>query len=188
MFYLYFEGQSIYNDICFYRKCIGYCPQKINLDGDLTVEQNLRCAGRYMNLPSSLINQKIEYFFDVYQLREYAHAKPGTLSGGYARRVLLARALMHEPKLLILDEPTVGLDPHIRHQLWEIIGELRSKGVSVVLTTHYLDEAEFLSDRVCVLERGKIRLIDTPSGLKTTYQKSSLEDVFIQLLSEETQS
>jgi len=183
---LLFEGHSIYTDICTYRKSIGYCPQKINLDNDLTVEQNLRYAGLYMGLAPAHIKQKIEYFFDVYELGQYAHAVPATLSGGYARRVLLARALMHDPKLLILDEPTVGLDPHIRHQLWTIINELKAQDVSVVLTTHYLDEAEYLSDRVCVLEKGRIRLIDTPAGLKSAYKKSSLEDVFIQLIKEES--
>lgn len=183
---LFFEGQPIYEDICTYRKSIGYCPQKINLDNDLTVERNLRYAGLYMGLTPAQIKQKIEYFFDVYELGQFAQATPATLSGGYARRVLLARALMHDPKLLILDEPTVGLDPHIRHQLWTIINELKAQGVSVVLTTHYLDEAEYLSDRVCVLEKGRIRLIDTPAGLKSAYKKSSLEDVFIQLIKEES--
>ena len=91
---------------------------------------------------------------------------------------------MHSPKLVILDEPTVGLDPHVRHQLWEMIRNLKNDGVTVILTTHYIDEAEFLSDRICVLEKGRVRLVDTPQGLLTAYQKSRLEDVFIQLIEE----
>ena len=183
-----FEGKSIYDDICAYRQVIGYCPQKVNLDNDLTIEQNLRYAGRYMGLGHVAIEQQLEKSILLYGLQNYRHAKPDTLSGGYSRRVLLARALMHNPKLLILDEPTVGLDPHVRRQIWDIIQTLKENGVTVILTTHYLDEAEYLSDRVCVLEQGKIRLIDTPAGLKATYQKSSLEDVFIQLMKEEAQS
>jgi ABC-2 type transport system ATP-binding protein len=183
-----FEGRSIYHDICAYRKAIGYCPQKINLDNDLTVEHNLQCAGRYMGLSEPVIQERVERSIVLYGLHKYRTNKPDTLSGGYARRVLLARALIHNPQLLILDEPTVGLDPHIRHQLWDIIRDLRAQGVTIILTTHYLDEAEYLADRVCVLERGKVRLIDTPAGLKATYHKSSLEDVFVQLLKEEAQS
>jgi len=182
---LLFEGKSVYRDICSYRKAIGYCPQKINLDNDLSVEQNLRYAGRYMGLNDTHIKQQLDKCFELYGLKNYTQAKPDTLSGGYGRRVLLARALMHNPRLLILDEPTVGLDPHIRHQLWEIIKNLKEQGVAIILTTHYLDEAEYLADRVCVLDKGKVRLIDTPAGLKNTYKKSSLEDVFIQLLQEE---
>ncbi len=182
---MFFEGRSIYDNICLYRRSIGYCPQKINLDNDLTVEQNLRYAGRYMGVSDKLIEQQLQKCFELYGLQNYIKAKPDTLSGGYSRRVLLARALMHNPKLLILDEPTVGLDPHIRHQLWEVILDLKKQGVTIILTTHYLDEAEYLADRVCVLDHGKIRLIDTPAGLKNTYQKSSLEDVLIQLLKEE---
>ena len=183
-----FEGQSIYKNICSYRHAIGYCPQKINLDNDLTVEQNIRYAGRYMGLDEKHIEEQLQHFLDLYELKKYQKAKPNTLSGGYSRRVLLARSLIHNPNFLILDEPTVGLDPHIRRQLWEIIRQLKHQGVSVLLTTHYLDEAEALADRVCVLDQGKIRLIDTPEGLKRAYQKSSLEDVFIHLMKEETQS
>lgn len=183
-----FEGYSIYKNLTKYRHAIGYCPQKINLDTDLTVEQNLRWAGRYMGLSADIIEQRLEESLKLYGLSKYRTSKPGELSGGYARRVLLARALMHNPKLLILDEPTVGLDPHIRHQLWNVIRDLKAHGVTIVLTTHYLDEAEALADRVCVLDSGHIRLIDTPAGLKSAYQKSSLEDVFIHLLKEEAQS
>ncbi len=179
------DGKSIYQNMCDYRRLIGYCPQKINLDPDLTVEQNLRFAGRYMGMPENVIDQRLESFIKSYNLERYRDSKPDELSGGYARRVLIARALMHNPKLVILDEPTVGLDPHVRHQLWETILDLKRHGVTVILTTHYLDEAEFLSDRIVVLDKGVVRLVDTPQGLKTTYQKSRLEDVFIQLVQED---
>jgi ABC-2 type transport system ATP-binding protein len=180
-----FHDKSIYEDINEYRRMIGFCPQDLNLNEDLTVEQNLFFAGEYFGVPKDEIKRRIEEFSDRYDLGVYLDKTPDVLSGGYQRRVMLARALMHKPKLVILDEPTVGLDPNVRHKLWESISGLRKDGVTVILTTHYLDEAEFLSDRICILDKGLIRLIDTPEGLKTTYGKSRLEDVFLQLIHED---
>lgn len=180
-----YDGQSIYHDLNAFRRVIGYCPQKINLDNDITVEQNLVFAGQYMSVADDVIKERVQLFFDQFGLHKYKDSSPDVLSGGYARRVLIARALMHNPKLVILDEPTVGLDPHVRHQLWETIRELKEHGVTVILTTHYIDEAEFLSDRIVVLDAGKIKLVDTPAGLKTAYDKSRLEDVFVQMMTEE---
>jgi ABC-2 type transport system ATP-binding protein len=179
-----YEGKSIYENLNGYRCAIGFCPQQINLDNDLSVEQNLVFAGRYMGMSEAVICDKLNYCIKTYGLERYKDSSPEVLSGGYARRVLIARALMHDPRLVILDEPTVGLDPHVRHQLWELIRDLKNQGVTVILTTHYIDEAEFLSDRICVLEKGSVKLIDTPQGLMTAYQKSRLEDVFIQLIEE----
>lgn len=179
--------QSIYNDIDSYRQNIGFCPQKANLNRSITIEQNLRFAGRYYGMSEAAITARLEELIAHYQLDKYRHEKPTILSGGYVHRVLIARALMHRPKLLILDEPTVGLDPHIRRKLWDSIKELKEAGVSVLLTTHYLDEADVLSDRVCVLDKGKISLIDTPANLKEWYQESNLETIFMQLMEEETE-
>ncbi|MBD3273021.1 ATP-binding cassette domain-containing protein [Candidatus Dependentiae bacterium] len=180
-----FNGKSIYKNICKYREHIGYCPQKPNLNFNLTVEQNIKFAGSYFGLSKKEIESKTNKLIEEYQLDKYRESNPGDLSGGYKQRVLLARSLIHDPKLIILDEPTVGLDPHIRHQLWETIRNLKKKGVTVILTTHYLDEAEILSDRICLLDKGKIKLIDTPKNLTSAYQKSRLEDVFLQLMHEE---
>ena len=182
-----FNDKSIYKDINNYRRKIGYCPQKPNLFNDLTVKQNLYFAGKFFDLPEEEINKKINDFAKKYELQDYLDSKPDVLSGGYKQRVLIARSLMHNPRLLILDEPTVGLDPHIRRQLWETIRDLKKEGVTVILTTHYLDEAEILSDRICILDKGKIKLIDTPANLNSVYQKSRLEDVFLQLMHEETE-
>lgn len=178
-------GSSIYDDIISYRRIIGFCPQKPNLDRTFTLEENLIFAGRCYGL--SLIeakNQKDE-LVEQFDLTSYVKSYVDYLSGGYKQRFLIARSLMHRPELVILDEPTVGLDPHIRHQLWDVIANLRKKGVTVLLTTHYLDEAEELSDRVCIIDKGLIRLIDTPENLKQNYQKDNLEDVFLQLMREE---
>ncbi|MBD3231639.1 ATP-binding cassette domain-containing protein [Candidatus Dependentiae bacterium] len=182
-----FNNKSIYQDINEYRRHIGFCPQKPNLFNDLTVKQNLYFAGKFYNIPQEIIIQKINYFTSKYKLEDYLDSKPDILSGGYKQRILIARSLIHNPKLIILDEPTVGLDPHIRRQLWETIRELKKEGVTVILTTHYLDEAEILSDRICILDKGKIKLVDTPQNLNTAYQKSRLEDVFVQLMSEESE-
>lgn len=181
-----FHGQSIYKDINSYRRFIGYCPQKPNLINDLTVEQNLLFDGRYFGLSEDEIQSRMKELVKKYELSKYLKSKPDVLSGGYNHRVLLARSLMHNPKILILDEPTVGLDPHIRRQLWENIRNLKKEGVTIILTTHYLDEAEILADRICILDKGKIKLIDTPENLKNVFQKSRLEDVFIKLTHEET--
>jgi ABC-2 type transport system ATP-binding protein len=181
-----FNNKNIYDDINFFRQHIGFCPQKPNLNFDLNVEQNIYFAGRYFGLTHEKSKERTEQLISKYNLEKYNKSKPNDLSGGYKQRVLIARSLIHNPKLLILDEPTVGLDPHIRHQLWETIRELKKQNVTVILTTHYLDEAEILSDKICVLDKGKIKLLDTPKNLTSAYQKSRLEDVFLQLMHEET--
>lgn len=180
-----FEHKSIYSDLIAYRKIIGFCPQKPNIDGMLTLEENLYFAGRYFNLPENVIKERAHDLMKKFSLLQYAQCKGSILSGGYKQRFLLARTLMHQPKIVILDEPTVGLDPHIRRNLWDVIKELKNDGVTVLLTTHYLDEAEYLSDRVCILDKGVIKLIDTPEHLKTTYGHDNLENVFIELIKED---
>lgn len=179
-----FFGRSIYEDIVSYRKNVGFCPQKPNLDLSLSLVENLIFAGRYQRMPLNEIELQIARLMDQFKLHEYAGSKANVLSGGYKQRFLIARTLMHNPKLIILDEPTVGLDPHIRHQLWDEIKALRDTGASVLLTTHYLDEAEYLSDRVCIIDAGLVKTIDTPDNLKTYHKMDRLEDVFIKLCEE----
>ena len=177
-----FEGKSIYEDIAAYRYKIGYCPQKPNLNSELTLEQNLRFSGSYYGMTEEEIDARLGQLVKQFELGQYLHQKANVLSGGYKQRFVIARALMHNPQLVILDEPTVGLDPHIRRQLWQQIRDLKQLGVTVILTTHYLDEAEQLSDRVCVLDGGLIKLIDTPDKLKADFKMNNLEDVFIALM------
>lgn len=182
-----YNGQSIYKNVINYRRIIGFCPQKPNIDEMLTLEENLIFAGRYFSLPENIIKVRAHELMEKFELTKYAKEKGSILSGGYKQRFLLARTLMHSPKLVILDEPTVGMDPHIRRNLWDVIKQLKSEGVTVLLTTHYLDEAEYLSDRVCILDKGVIRLVDTPENLKLKYSMSNLEDVFIALMQENGQ-
>lgn len=182
-----FEGVSIYQDITDYRMHIGYCPQGNNLNDKLTLEDNLLQAGRYYSMDETDLRQRLNELAKQFELTEFLQQKSDVLSGGYRQRFLIVRALMHSPKIIILDEPTVALDPHIRHQLWNSIKDLKKQGVTVLLTTHYLDEAEYLSDRVCVMDKGSIVLIDTPQNLKTLYAKPTLEAVFLQLMQEQAE-
>lgn len=181
-----YKGKSIYNDLISFRKDLGFCPQKPNFADGLTVKEHLVFAGRYFLLDKETINTRVEELMQKFGLKNYENKYPSVLSGGYKQRLLIARALIHKPSLIILDEPTVALDPHIRRQLWEIIKQLKNEGVTVLLTTHYIDEAEILSDRVCVLDKGTIKLIDSPANLMSSYSKAKLEDVFLQLMNEAT--
>ncbi|MCB9493257.1 MAG: ABC transporter ATP-binding protein [Epsilonproteobacteria bacterium] len=176
------KGKSIYKDICSYRRLIGYCPQKPNLNGLLTLRDNLVFAGKYFGMSKGEIDQRIDELASTFSIKQYLNDYAHVLSGGYKQRFVFARSLMHSPKLIILDEPTVALDPHIRKNLWKYISLIKEQGACVLLTTHYLDEAEVLSDRVCLLSDGVVKLIDTPKNLMATFQKGKLEDVFLELV------
>ncbi|OQA32826.1 MAG: Doxorubicin resistance ATP-binding protein DrrA [Candidatus Dependentiae bacterium ADurb.Bin331] len=152
------------------------------MNNQLTLEQNLIFAGRFYGLSESKIKSRITTLAKQLDLQNYLHQKASILSGGYKQRFMIARSLIHEPEFIILDEPTVGLDPHIRRKLWEIIKDLKKNGITILLTTHYLDEAEKLSDRVCILDKGQIKLIDTPDKLLADFKQKNLEDMFIELL------
>jgi|ERR1700733_7803749 len=180
-----FKGISIYKDLMAYRNALGLCPQRQNLDIFLNVKENLIFAGRYFLLPESVIQERAAFLMETLELTKYAFFKIDQLSGGTKQRVLIARALMHNPELVVLDEPTVGLDPDIRRKLWHHIKELKKQGVTVLLTTHYLDEAEHLSDRVCILNKGRVLLIESLMELKQRHKMASLEDIFLQLVKDE---
>lgn len=176
------RGNSIYKQLIDYRKILGFCPQHQNLDSALTLEKNLHYAGRYYNLGEKRIKARKKELMEKFDLMTYANEKAHILSGGYRQRFLIARTLMHFPKLVILDEPTVGLDPHVRRDLWKLILDLKKEGVTVLLTTHYLDEAEALCDRVCIIDHGQMKTLDTPKNLMNSWKHTSLEDVFLSLI------
>ncbi len=177
-----YNGKSIYENITDFRFKLGYCPQMPNLNSNLTLEQNLIFAGRFYGLSDDTIKSRMQVLIDKFELQKYLNEKASVLSGGYKQRFMIVRSLLHNPVFLILDEPTVGLDPHIRRNLWDLIKSLKQEGITVLLTTHYLDEAEKLSDRVCILSHGQIKLIDTPDKLMSDFKQKNLEDVFIELL------
>ena len=176
-----YRGTSIYKDLNRYRRQLGFCPQKPNLDPELSVEENLTFAGRYYLMEPQKIAQRVQMLMTQLDLSKYAGFKVNELSGGNKQKVLIARALIHEPEVVILDEPTVGLDPDIRRQLWNIISELRDNGITIILTTHYLDEAEVLCDRVCILKEGKVLEIETVSELRARFHNKKLEEVYMEL-------
>lgn len=177
-----YKGNSIYKDLPAFRMRLGYCPQKPNLHPNLTLEQNLMFAGRLYGMSDDQIADRIIILAKRFGLEAYLSQKADILSGGYKQRFMIARSLIHNPEFIILDEPTVGLDPHIRRSLWDVIRDLKKDGITVLLTTHYLDEAEKLSDRVVILDQGLIKLIDTPDKLMADFKQKNLEDVFLELI------
>ena len=147
------------------RSRIGVVPQQDQLDGELTVEENLIIYGRYFDIPRRDCKQRTAELLDFVQLSERAKSRVEPLSGGMKRRVTIARSLINEPQLLLLDEPTTGLDPQARHVLWDRLYRLKQQGVTLVLTTHYMDEAEQLCDRLVVMDKGKIVAMGSPREL-----------------------
>lgn len=138
------------------RARLGVVPQENNLDTELTVEENLMIYGRYFDLPRSEIRMRIEELLDFAQLSDRKKSKVEPLSGGMKRRLTIARGLINRPEMLILDEPTTGLDPQARHLLWDRLYRLKQVGVTLIITTHYMDEAEQLCDRLVIMDKGKI--------------------------------
>ena len=159
---------------------LGVMPQDNNLDPDLSVFENLIVYARYFDILKKEASLRAWKLLDFVELRAKAGVKIQDLSGGMKRRLLLARALINNPELLILDEPSTGLDPHSRHSVWEQLNRLKSKGITLVLTTHYMEEAEKLCDRVAIMDSGRIVSVDTPANLMSTYN-SNLEDVYLSL-------
>jgi lipooligosaccharide transport system ATP-binding protein len=151
------------------RSRIGLVPQEDSLDLQLTVFDNLMIYGRYFDLPKREIKERAERLLAFAQLTERAAETVEPLSGGMKRRLTIARALVSEPDLLILDEPTTGLDPQARHLLWDRLYRLKSQGVTLVITTHYMDEAEQLCDRLVVMDNGRIAAEGTPAALIARY-------------------
>jgi lipooligosaccharide transport system ATP-binding protein len=151
---------------------MGVVPQLDNLDVDVTVEDNLAVYARLYRVPD--VGAAVDRALDLARLRDRRRDAVDELSGGMRRRLLLARGLVHEPRLILLDEPTVGLDPQIRTELWTLIGELKSRGTTILMSTHYIEEAERLSDEVAVMAKGRIiarghpaQLIDEHAGDRT---------------------
>jgi len=144
---------------------LGVVPQQDNLDVEIRVRDNLIVYGRYFGLPMKFLRLKADELIEFVQLTEKTKAKVDTLSGGMKRRLTIARALINEPDILLLDEPTTGLDPQARHILWDRLFRLKEAGVTLVITTHYMDEAEQLCDRLIVLDKGKIMAAGTPARL-----------------------
>ena len=159
------------------RAHLGVVPQKDLLDRELKAWENLFTYGRYFGLSRKFLKQKVEELLEFAQLTEKRNSKADDLSGGMQRRLAIARGLVNEPEILMLDEPTTGLDPQARHILWDRLFRLKEQGVTLVITTHYMDEAEQLCDRLIVMDKGKIMAEGSPAALIKQYSSKEVVEV-----------
>ena len=159
------------------RAHLGVVPQKDLLDRELKVWENLFTYGRYFGLSRKWLKLKVEELLEFAQLTEKRNSKADDLSGGMQRRLAIARGLVNEPEILLLDEPTTGLDPQARHILWDRLFRLKEQGVTLVITTHYMDEAEQLCDRLIVMDKGKIMAEGSPAQLIKDYSSKEVVEV-----------
>lgn len=159
------------------RARIGVCPQEDTLDTELNVRDNLYIYGRYFGLPRAEVRQRVDELLEFVQLTEKAGAKVDDLSGGMKRRLTIARSLINRPEVLLLDEPTTGLDPQARHVVWDRLFRLKQQGVTLVLTTHYMDEAEQLCDRLVVMDKGLIVAEGSPPDLIRTWSTREVAEL-----------
>ena len=165
------------------RRVVGVAEQDPNLDRFLTVRESLIYHGGYFGMTGADSARRADEMIDVFDLRAKADVRTPKLSGGMKRRLLLARALLHEPLLVILDEPTAGVDVELRHDLWRYIRKLHEQGTTILLTTHYLEEAEALCEEVALISGGRIVAQDTPEGLMRAHDADSLEQVYMRTVS-----
>ncbi|PKM48029.1 MAG: multidrug ABC transporter ATP-binding protein [Firmicutes bacterium HGW-Firmicutes-8] len=162
----FINGYEITRDLFDVKKEIGVVPQHMNLDIEMTTWENLELHGRLHKMPKDDRRKRIQELLDYVELSDRAGDLVGKLSGGMRRRLMIARALMHYPHVLFLDEPTVGLDPQTRRRIWDLIRRMNNDGMTVLLTTHYIEEAEMLCHRVGIMDRGQLIALGTPEELK----------------------
>lgn len=159
------DGKDVRSNQKAIKSVLGVVSQADSLDPGLNVIQNLLSYGRYFNLPSTVASQRAVEALDFFHLKDKANQSVDELSGGMRRRLLIARALLNEPRVLVLDEPTTGLDPQSRLLVWEKITDLKGRGITILLTTHYMEEASYLCDRLLVLDAGRILVEGSPDDL-----------------------
>ena len=164
------------------RLAVGLAPQDLNLDWFLTVEETLDYHGGYFGMPKKDRKERSKELLEVFSLVDKKDERTRTLSGGMKRRLVLARALMHRPRLLILDEPTAGVDVELRLELWHYVQRINGEGTTILLTTHYLEEAEQLCSRVAFIHQGQIVACGTSDELAERYGVESLEDAYLELV------
>ncbi|HEX5456381.1 MAG TPA: ABC transporter ATP-binding protein [Candidatus Saccharimonadales bacterium] len=175
-------GHDIVDDYQKARGHIGLAPQEPNLDWFLSVEDTLDFHGGYYGMRKADRRKRIDELLKDFSLTDKRKDRTIFLSGGMKRRVILARALMHRPKMLILDEPTAGVDVELRLELWKYMKKINKAGTTILLTTHYIEEAEQLCDNIALINKGKIVQTGTSDGLKKHYKKSTLEDVYLKIV------
>ncbi|MCK8600532.1 ABC transporter ATP-binding protein [Desulfoferrobacter suflitae] len=173
----YLHGFHVEHDTLKVKKECGLVPQTINLDHELTVFENMDIHGRLFHMPARERLRRIDELLEYVEIQERKSSPIKQLSGGMKRRVMVARALMHSPRILFLDEPTVGLDPGIRRRIWSLIKRIQQAGATIFLTTHYIEEAEFLAERVAFLDEGRIIAVDTPHNLMAHLGSWALDEI-----------
>jgi ABC-2 type transport system ATP-binding protein len=164
------------------RLAVGLAPQELNLDWFLTLEETLDYHGGYFGMPKRERRERARELLDAFSLTAKKDDRTRTLSGGMKRRLVLARALMHRPRLLILDEPTAGVDVELRLELWHFVQRINAEGTTILLTTHYLEEAEQLCDRIAFINHGQVVAQGTSGELSADYGVGSLEDAYLELV------
>jgi lipooligosaccharide transport system ATP-binding protein len=170
-------GRDVEADPREIKRLIGVVPQESNLDPDFTAYRNLLVYARYFGIPRGEAERRAEELLEFVQLSDKRDVLIDKLSGGMKRRLIIARALINTPRLLVLDEPTIGLDPQARHLIWEKLRSLQASGNTLVLTTHYLDEAERLCDRLVIMDHGKILVEGAPNALIREYAGTDIVEV-----------
>jgi ABC-2 type transport system ATP-binding protein len=170
-------GADVSNDPVRVRQRIGVVPQRPNPDRSLNVLENLIFHAAYFGIPASVSMPKANALLEQLAISDKAQAKVDEMSGGQQQRLMIARALIHEPQVIFLDEPTVGLDPQTRLSLWEILRQLHAEGRTIVMTTHYMEEADKLCDRIAIVDRGELLELDTPEALKQRAPGGTLVEI-----------
>ncbi|HAH05952.1 MAG TPA: ABC transporter [Elusimicrobia bacterium] len=180
-------GLSARNEPRRIKAMMGVCPQESNLDTDFSVLHNLVAYARYFDIPTPEAKRRAEALVDRFRLRDKAAQCVDDLSGGLRKRLLVARAMVNNPAIIMLDEPTTGLDPQSKHQIWDEVRAMKQAGTTVILTTHYMEEASLLCDRLIIMDQGRIIESGTPRGLieKHAAGEGTLEDVFLKLTGKE---
>lgn len=164
------------------REAVGLAPQDLNIDWFLTVEETLDFHGGYFGMARQDRRERVDELLNDFSLTHKRHERTRTLSGGMKRRLILARALMHRPRLLILDEPTAGVDVELRLELWQYVQKINAEGTTILLTTHYLEEAEQLCSRIAFINEGELVAEGTSPQLADRFGVSSLEDAYLELV------
>ncbi|WP_091707692.1 ABC transporter ATP-binding protein [Methanolobus vulcani] len=178
-------GFDVYKQDDKIRPLIGIVPQKLSLYPDLTARENLELMGRLYDVPKDVMNEKIEYYLKLVGLSSHADRFTGGFSGGMKQRLSVICAVLHEPQIIFWDEPSTGLDPQTRQSIWKLAKKFNGEGKTLVFTTHYMEEADNLCDRVAVMNLGKMVALDSPESLKEKTGSSNLEETFINLTGEE---
>jgi ABC-2 type transport system ATP-binding protein len=173
-------GRDVVKDYRFTRQVVGLVPQEVNFDPFFSVEESLRFQAGYFGL--RLGDERVVEILTALDLMEKRHVNARALSGGMKRRLLIAKALVHQPKVLFLDEPTAGVDVELRRALWAYVRKLRDRGTTVVLTTHYLEEAEALADRIGIIDHGRLRLVEDKAALLARHGGQALEEIYVGLV------